>query len=63
MRATYRPSPGWSRDITRHDGLRCVWRAGWVVEEGPYAGETAFIPIDVKDAPAWVPESELFDRE
>jgi hypothetical protein len=63
MRATYRPHHGWSAHITRHDGLRCVWRAAWMIEEGPYAGEMALVPVDVKEGPAWAPESELVDRE
>lgn len=42
-------------------GHRTHWRHGWVIDDGPYAGDYAMIPCDF-DTPypfAWVPKCDL----
>lgn len=43
-------------------GQRCEWEAAYVIEEGPYEGQMACMPVF--DMPfAWTPECDLADIE
>lgn len=63
--ATFQPQrtddlkPGADRII----GTRCEWEAAYVIEEGPYEGQMACMPI-LGSAPfAWAPACDLADIE
>ena len=49
-------------------GTRMLWTAAWVIEEGPYAGQWAFIPRTTNDERplnpppfGWAPLCDLAD--
>lgn len=61
--ATFRPAARWSNKIRRHGGVRCAWKPIWRIEEGPFAGEMACVPLNgAAPGLAWDPESELTER-
>lgn len=63
MIATFRPAAWLSADIRRNDGLRCRWRPAWIIEEGPWKGQRAWLPVGVRSGPPWAPDIELVERE
>jgi hypothetical protein len=43
-------------------GVTTKWSAGWLIDEGPYSGQFAMIPMNTPDGLApmgWVPGSDL----
>lgn len=65
VRATFQPqrtddlAPG----VAEHIGARMEWEAGWIQEEGAYAGQWAFLPRDRSTNLGWVPACDLADVE
>lgn len=63
--ATFQPQrsddlkPGARRMI----GTRCEWEAAYVIEEGPYDGQMACMPVLSRAPLAWTPECDLADIE
>lgn len=40
-------------------GWRGAWEAQWVIEDGPYAGQWAMLPVDRSVSFGWVPLADL----
>ena len=60
--ATFKPKRGddLQEGVRGFVGRRFRWRAAWMIEEGPYAGQFAWLPLD-NDARVigWVPTEDL----
>lgn len=51
-------------DVEDFIGRRLRWRAMWIIEDGPYEGQIAWMPVHAHEfAPgvAWVPTEDLTD--
>lgn len=46
-------------DVVQHIGKTIHVHAGWVVEEGPYAGQWAFVVEDRDICIGWVPREDI----
>lgn len=44
-------------EIRQHVGQKFTWRASWVIEDGPYAGQWAMVPDNYLGF--WAPECDL----
>jgi hypothetical protein len=61
VRAVFKPK---RIDDLRTDAVECigqvaVWYEAWVIEDGPYEGQRAFIAEQPRLPMGWVPESDL----
>ena len=61
VRAIFRPKCTDDLQYSPEIGKTYIFQAGWIIDEGPYKGEWAMMPIDYIPGQyfGWVPECDL----